>query len=47
LIRRVADRDDTPLCRCGGSTERVVTAAELRFRGEGWQTPRAGEDGRP
>ena len=41
LIRPVADRDDTPLCRCGESMERCVTCAELRFRGDGWQTPRA------
>ena len=45
LIRQVADRDDLPVCRCGRPAERQVTAAELRFRGDGWQTPRAGERG--
>jgi putative FmdB family regulatory protein len=40
LIRPVAERDDTPLCRCGGSMERRVTCASLRFIGSGWQTPR-------
>ena len=41
LIRTVADRRDTPLCRCGESMELRPTCAELRFRGAGWQTPRA------
>lgn len=44
LIRNVANRNDTPICRCGESTERKFTSAVLRFRGDGWQTPKA-QDG--
>ena len=44
-IRHTDDRDrhlDCPKCYTGMC--RVISPAELRFRGDGWQTPRAGGD---